>query len=165
MTKLNYKSYELAALEPSLPPLFLLLLLLLRPSIRPSVRRTPFRHSVSTHPPLMTYPTWFLSLFRFTFITMSCSLYLHLPRPFPLVLFCVLCPLAASRHAYLGSLFFCRSLPASLAWRRFNMQDANGRQYKREMASFEVGSENASTMAGSVLRDDRASERKREQRG
>lgn len=39
------------------------------------------------------------------------------------------------------------------------MQDANGRQYKREMASFEVGSENASTMAGSVLRDERALER------
>lgn len=36
------------------------------------------------------------------------------------------------------------------------MQGANSRQYKREMASFEVGSENASTMAGSVLRDERA---------
>jgi len=36
------------------------------------------------------------------------------------------------------------------------MQDANGRQYKREMASFEVGSGNASAMAGSVLRDERA---------
>lgn len=35
------------------------------------------------------------------------------------------------------------------------MQGANSRQYKREMASFEVGSENASTMAGSVLRDER----------
>lgn len=36
------------------------------------------------------------------------------------------------------------------------MQGANSRQYKREMASFKVGSENASTMAGSVLRDERA---------
>lgn len=36
------------------------------------------------------------------------------------------------------------------------MQGANGRQYKREMASFEMGSENASAMAGSVLRDERA---------
>lgn len=36
------------------------------------------------------------------------------------------------------------------------MQEANSRQYKREMASFEVRSENASTMAGSVLRDERA---------
>jgi len=36
------------------------------------------------------------------------------------------------------------------------MQEANSRQYKREMASFEVGSGNASTMAGSVLRDERA---------
>lgn len=35
------------------------------------------------------------------------------------------------------------------------MQEANSRQYKREMASLEVGSENASTMAGSVLRDER----------
>lgn len=46
--------------------------------------------------------------------------------------------------------------PVSPAWHRFNMQGANSRQYKREMASFEVGSENASTMAGSVLRDERA---------
>lgn len=45
----------------------------------------------------------------------------------------------------------------SPAWHRFNMQGANSRQYKREIASFEVeGSENASTMAGSVLRDERA---------
>lgn len=35
------------------------------------------------------------------------------------------------------------------------MQEANSRQYKREMVSFKVGSENASTMAGSVLRDER----------
>lgn len=35
------------------------------------------------------------------------------------------------------------------------MQEANSRQYKRKMASLEVGSENASTMAGSVLRDER----------
>lgn len=42
------------------------------------------------------------------------------------------------------------------------MQDANGRQYKREMASFEVGSENA--MAGSVLRDERAPRRKEDRR-
>lgn len=46
--------------------------------------------------------------------------------------------------------------PVSPAWHRFNMQEANSRQYKREMASFEVRSENASTMAGSVLRDERA---------
>lgn len=44
------------------------------------------------------------------------------------------------------------------------MQGANGRQYKREMASFEVGSEDASTMARIGL-EGRAQARSGRQRG
>lgn len=77
----------------------------------------------------------------------------------PLVLFSARPPSStffSSRGRPARAHFPSPDFPVSPAWHRFNMQGANSRQYKREMASFEVGSEKASTMAGSVLRDERA---------
>lgn len=74
MTKLNYKSYELAALEPSLPSCL--------------SSATLFR--------LIPSPLgWFLSLSRFTFITMS-----------PLVLFSARSLLSTFFSSCVSSLFF-----------------------------------------------------------